>query len=137
MKILKLVSLVLFVVLAACAGKTESSKKTIVVENDKTAVYYFHNTRRCQTCEAIESETKKVLAEQVYADAVKKGELVFQSLNAEDDANKELVKELGVSGSSLFVVKGGEKTDLTSKAFMYALKQPEKLQDALRQVLNN
>lgn len=136
MKTLKLLVLSLFVVFVACAGNSETKKKTIV-EDGKTIVYYFHNTRRCPTCEAIESETKKVLNEQHYVEAKEKGKLVFKSYNAEDSANKKLVEELGITGSSLIVLKGKEKIDLTSKGFMYALKQPEKLREALREALND
>lgn len=104
------------------------------VKSGKTEVYYFHNTRRCPTCMAIEKETKKVLDE-LFSDELKNGEIVFKSCNAEDKENKELVKKLGVTGSALIVVKDDKKTDLTSKGFMYALNQPEKLRKALIEVL--
>lgn len=136
MKTLKSVSLsliALILVFAVNAGIPVKSK----VEGEKTEVYYFHNTRRCPTCMAIEKETKKVLKEQPYAEAETNGELVFKSYNAENSANKKLVKKLGVTGSSLIVVKGDKKIDLTSKGFMYALKQPEKLREALREALND
>ena len=136
MKTLKSLFLTLFVFAFFFAGnvKTFASSK---VEGEKTKVYYFHNTRRCPTCMAIEKETKKVLKEQPYSDAKENGELEFKSYNAENAVNKKLVKELGVTGSSLIVVKGNEKIDLTSKGFMYALKQPEKLRQALRDALND
>ncbi|MDB4584360.1 nitrophenyl compound nitroreductase subunit ArsF family protein [Draconibacterium sp.] len=106
------------------------------VEGEKTEVYYFHNTRRCPTCMAIEKETKKVLKEQPFADAEENEKLAFKSYNAENAANKKLVKKLGVTGSALIIMKGDEKIDLTSKGFMYALKQPEKFRQALRDALN-
>lgn len=107
------------------------------LQNDeKVTVYYFHNKRRCPTCMAIEKETKMVLQEEAFASAVEKGDIIFKSVNAEDASNKKLVKQLGVAGSALIVTKGETKTDLTSKGFMYALKQPEKLREALRETLN-
>lgn len=136
MKTVKLLVLSLFVLVFVFAGNTEtlvSSK----VEGEKTKVYYFHNTRRCPTCMAIEKETKKVLKEQPYSEATENGELIFKSYNAENALNKKLVIELGVTGSALIVVKGEEKIDLTSKGFMYGLKQPEKLREALREALND
>ena len=105
-------------------------------EIEKTEVYYFHNTRRCPTCMAIEKETRKVLKEQPYADAKEKEALVFKSYNAENAANKKLVNKLGVTGSALIIIKGEEKIDLTNKGFMYALKQPDKFRQALRDALN-
>ncbi len=136
MKTVKSIIVALFVVVFVVAGNVKifaSSK----VEGEKIKVYYFHNTRRCPTCLAIEKEIKKVLKEQPYSDAKENGELIFKSYNAEDAQNKKLVKELGVTGSALIVVKGEEKIDLTSKGFMYGLKQPEKLREALRETLNN
>lgn len=109
----------------AITQKSDSSKKEI---------FYFHNTRRCVTCKAIEAETKKVLDEK-FSNEVKSGEIVFSEYNAEDKTNKELVKELGVTGTALIVVVGDKKTDLTSKGFMYAVKQPEKLRKAIIKAL--
>lgn len=109
----------------AITQKSDSSKKEIL---------YFHNTRRCVTCKAIEAETKKVLDEK-FSNEVKSGEIVFSEYNAEDKTNKELVKELGVTGTALIVVVGDKKTDLTSKGFMYAVKQPEKLRKAIIKAL--
>jgi len=129
-----LLSLTVMVFVFVANAETSVSNKA---EGNKTEVYYFHNTRRCPTCLAIEKETKKVLEEQPYADAKENGELVFKSFNAEDSANKKLVKKMGVTGSALIIVKGDKTIDLTSKGFMYALKQPEKLQEALRQALND
>jgi hypothetical protein len=136
MKTLKsiIVSLLVIVFVVAANAESPNSSKA---EDVKTKVYYFHNTRRCPTCMAIEKETKKVLKEQAYSDAKENGDLVFKSYNAENAVNKKLVKELGVTGSALIVVKGNEKIDLTSKGFMYGLKQPEKLHEALRDALND
>ena len=38
-------------------------------------VYYFHGTKRCPTCLAIEEETRKTL-EESYKDDIQKGSLV-------------------------------------------------------------
>lgn len=134
MKTVKSLILSLFVLVFVFAGNVETFASS-KVEGEKTIVYYFHNTRRCPTCLAIEKETKKVLKENSYSEAMENGEIVFKSYNAENAANKNLVKELGVTGSALIVVKGEEKIDLTSKGFMYGLAQPEKLREALRKAL--
>ena len=136
MKIVKSLIVSLFVLIFVFAGNVKSFASSNI-EGEKTKVYYFHNTRRCPTCLAIEKETKKVLKEQPYSEARENGELVFKSYNAENAANKKLVKELGVTGSALIVIKDGKKINLTSKGFMYGLKQPEKLRQALRDALND
>ena len=136
MKTVKSLILSLFVTVFLLAGNVETFA-FLKVEGEKIKVYYFHNTRRCPTCLAIEKETKKVLKEQSYSEAVENGELVFKSYNIENAVNNKLAKELGVTGSALIVIKGEKKIDLTSKGFMYALKQPEKFRKALHNALND
>lgn len=136
MKTVKSLFLSFVLIVFVFAGNAEVSDY-VKVKGEKTTVYYFHNTRRCPTCLAIEKETKKVLKEQPFSEAKENGDLVFKSYNAENAINKKLVKELGVTGSALIIVKGEEKIDLTSKGFMYGLKQPEKLREALRDALND
>lgn len=131
--------LFLWVVVALCSACTGNKTKTneFSIEDGKTQVYYFHTTRRCPTCLAIEKTTLEVLKEDIYAEAIEGGNIKYSSLNVEGSENKSLVNRLQISGSSLVVLRGGEKTDLTSKAFMYALKQPDKLKVALREALND
>ena len=126
-------TLLFFVLLTGISVKAKSSLNSRI-EEGKTIVYYFHNTRRCPTCLAIEKESKKVL-EDSFAEAFENGEIVFEAYNAEESENKELVKKMNVTGSALIIVKNGEKYDLTSKGFMYALKQPEKFRKALWEIL--
>lgn len=136
MNTLKPFVFVLFTVLLAYSGEMAAFGNS-KVQNEKTKVYYFHTTRRCPTCLAIEEVTKNVLKEQPFSDAIENGDLEFKTFNAEETKNRKLVKELGISGSSLIVLKNGEKIDLTSKGFLYGLKQPEKLKQVLRETLND
>lgn len=134
MKTLKSIILTVFVILFCFSGNLLAGN-SVQKDGEKTTVYYFHNTRRCPTCMAIESVTIDVIQKE-YSEALENGNIVFETYNAEEEANKELVKKLNVTGSALIVVTGDEKLDLTSKGFMYALKEPEKLKKALREALN-
>jgi len=117
--------------LNAQVGKS-IQKETISAE--KIEVYYFHNTRRCATCKAVEEVTKNSL-EELYPEQFKKGEVTFQSLNIEDDKNEALASELKVAGQTLLVVKDGKKKDLTNDAFMYARSNPEKLKEKIKKAI--
>ena len=121
-------------VCAVQAQDNQSADETQEISNKKIEVYYFHNTRRCATCEAIESVTKSSL-EELYPEQFKKGEVIFVSLNIEDDANEDLVKDLKISGQTLLVVKNGENKDLTNDAFMYARSNPDKLKDKIQKAI--
>ncbi|MCF8367013.1 MAG: nitrophenyl compound nitroreductase subunit ArsF family protein [Bacteroidales bacterium] len=100
-------------------------------------VYYFHATKRCPTCEAIEKETKKTL-NGTFADQLDSGILKFHVLNLDDKENKELVEKYEIYGSSLILVpvSGDEVVNLTTKAFMYAKDQPFAFRKELRQKLS-
>ena len=130
--LIKISVLIMVLTFAMSAGTTAT--EPILVQNGKTKVYYFHNTRRCMTCNAIEKVTKSTL-EKSFSEEMKNGTLVFETYNAEEKENKELCKKLGVSGSALIVLKGNEKTDLTSQGFMYAVNQPKKLEKALEKAI--
>lgn len=106
------------------------------VDKQKIEVYYFHNTRRCATCEAVESVTINTLEEN-YPEQLKSGILSFQSLNIEDDKNEPLARKLNVSGQTLLFVKDGKKKDLTNDAFMYARTKPEKFQEKIIKTVDN
>lgn len=108
------------------------SKAKVVDSNSKTKisdtevmVYYFHASRRCATCESVEKVSKETLNEHY------KGKVAFKTFNREKDINKDLVEKYGISGQTLLVVKGEQVKDLTTKAFLYAKNDPEKLQKEL------
>lgn len=97
-------------------------------------VYYFHNSRRCATCMAVESKSLKALQE-LYPEAMKQGKITFSALNVEEESGKAEAEGLGVKGQCLLVVKDGQKTDLTDKAFLYCKVSPEKLKSALQDAI--
>jgi len=114
-----------------CSAQEEKAEdNTKVAPSDKVEVYYFHNTRRCATCQAVEAVTKQTL-EETYPEQIKNGTMTFQSLNVEEKSNEPLARELHVSGQTLLIVKDGKKKDLTNDAFMYARSNPDKLKEKI------
>jgi len=97
-------------------------------------VYYFHLTRRCATCLAVESVTEAAIKEN-FADAMAKGSITFQSVNLEEKANKSLVKKMKVSGQALLVVSGDERIDITDKGFLYARNEPDRLKTVVKETV--
>lgn len=93
--------------------------------------YYFHATRRCPTCQAVEKVSKEYIAEK------HKEKVEFIAVNRDRDENKALIEKYGVSGQTLLLVKGEESIDLTSTAFMYARTKPEKLEEKIASAVNS
>jgi hypothetical protein len=101
----------------------------------KLEVLYFHATRRCPTCLAIEENTRKTL-DSFFADQQKKGIIKLTVINVDDDKNKAIAEKYEATGSALFLTKtsGGKesKNDMTDFAFSYARNNPEKFISGLK-----
>jgi hypothetical protein len=116
---------------AQCCNKATTdceTAKTTVQNQTKTDVqaYYFHATRRCATCQAVESVTKDALKE-YYGDKV-----AFQSLNIEEMKDKSLIEKYKVGGQTLLIIKGDKVVNLTNDAFMNARTNPDKLKAKIK-----
>lgn len=128
-------ALIMMVGSFSCEAQT-SKKQAKATVAAKVEVYYFHFSRRCHTCESVESESKKAI-ETLYPEQVKKGTTSFKALNLDDASTKKIAEKLKVSGQSLLVVKGGKQVDITDKGFMYATSSPEKLKAEIKKAIDN
>ena len=104
------------------------------IENTKKEItstvrgYYFHGTRRCTTCKAVEEVTKEILND-YYATELANKTISFESINLDDDDNKVLASTLKVSGQTLLFVSDADTVNLTNQAFMNAVSNPLKLSE--------
>ena len=137
MRITKSIIFVLLILpsfLSCNAQSTENKDQQASVKSEEINVYYFHFTRRCATCNAVEEQTNEILIE-LYADQVESKNIVFKSLNLEESDSKEIAEKLGVSGQALLFVKGDKKIDLTTDGFMHARSNPEKLKVRIKETV--
>jgi hypothetical protein len=133
MKILKTILPILFVALAlsSCKAPKPENQTSAAVQSDDIQVFYFHNTKRCATCNAIEEETKMAL-ETFYEENLKAGTIEFTSLNLEETEGEAMAETLQVSGQTLLLVKGGTQVNLTNEGFMNARTNPTKFHEILK-----
>ena len=112
----------------------QTSEKKPIVE-----VFYSHSTNRCPGCMAIEKETIATL-DQTFKKQLESGEIKFTIVNIDLKANKKMVDEYELWGSSLFIVKNGDKktmVDLTKEGFASARSKPEVFRTKLTDTLND
>ncbi len=98
-------------------------------------VYYFHFSRRCATCQAVEKESEKAIAA-LYPAQYKSGKITLKSVNLDEDGSKALAEKCKADGQALLVISGNKRFDLTDKAFMYARTSPEKLKKELKKIID-
>ena len=113
------------------ADQKNADLKSETVSSEELQVYYFHNTKRCATCNAVEDETRVAL-EMFYEDHMKDGTMNFTSLNLEEEEGEKMAQELQVSGQTLLIVKGEARVNLTNEGFMNARTNPTKFHEILR-----
>ena len=75
--------------------KEESQAGTIA---EKVDVYYFHYTKRCATCNAVESVSKEAIAD-LYGEKVS-----FADYNLDEQKGEDKGNELEISGQTLLIV---------------------------------
>jgi len=134
-------NLFILIILLAGIGPLSYGQDTTVHDrarmyaDQKIEVYYFHMSRRCATCLAVESESEKAL-KNLYPGQMESGLITFKSINLEEEINEPLAKRLQVSGQTLLIVRGDEKIDLTGDGFKYARTDPEKLQASFKAAID-
>jgi hypothetical protein len=138
---MKLLNAALIIVLIAislvsCNTQTTDNSESTNLESENMKIYYFHLTKRCATCNAVENETKMTL-ESFFSEKLKNGEIEFISLNIEEEKSKDIAKDLDISGQALLIVKGNKKVNLINEGFMNARTNPDKFHDILKSQIDN
>ena len=122
---------------AQCCGNKvaqptgQEGSSTVHPVSSGVQVYYFHATRRCATCQAVEAVTKEAL-KQYYG-----GKVAFQSINREEDRKNPLIEKYKVSGQTLLVVAGNKVVNLTTDAFLNARTNPDKFKAKLKSAIDS
>jgi hypothetical protein len=136
-KLISLSVLALLVVSFFTVSSIAANKKTqtVVSKSAKVEVYYFHFTRRCMTCNAVESESKAAIAA-LYPTQAKKGLITFKAVNLDEKTSEALAKKCNAEGQALLVISGGKRVDLTEQGFMYAKSSPLRLKTELKKTID-
>jgi hypothetical protein len=101
----------------------------------KVEVYYFHFTRRCTTCINVEKVSKEAVETQ-FPEQVKKGDVIFKSVNLDEKEGEAIGKKYKIEGQTLIVISGDKRVDLTDKGFMYANDSPAKLKAEIKKAVD-
>jgi hypothetical protein len=123
------------IIFAFSGGESSVADETAAISKDKVEVIYFHLTRRCVTCQAVENVARDVVKE-LYPAEVEKGTVVFRTLNIEDKSSEADAKRVNATGQCLLIVSGDTRIDLTSEGFMNARNSPEKLKEEIKKAVD-
>lgn len=116
-------------------NQTSENQRSVSINSEDVLVYYFHNTKRCATCNAVEEETKMALT-MFYEERLKAGSIEFTSLNLEEDEGKAMAQTLKISGQTLLIVQGETQVNLTNEGFMNARTNPSKFHEIIKEQID-
>ena len=119
----------IFLVSASCRQTVTEKPET---DTDAILrVWFFHPTNRCESCEAIEENTKKILGEH-FKDQLENGIIRFRSFNIDNRENKTITEKYQISYTSLLLIRAdGTITDFTNNSMNYASMNPDKFEALL------
>lgn len=109
------------------AQSSKADEGTTINASEDVKVYYFHTSRRCATCKAVERVSKQAVLE------MNSDEVVFGAYNIEETEGEQMAEKLGISGQTLLVTDGDKKINITQEGFMNARSKPEKLKEIVQQ----
>lgn len=130
-----LFSIFMISLLVSCNAQNPDNTKSETLAGNDIEIYYFHFTKRCLTCNAVEAETKLELATN-YEEEIADGKIAFNSLNLDEEEGKKIAEDLKVSGQTLLLVKGDTHVNLTNDGFMNARTNPDKFHAILKEQLD-
>lgn len=116
-------------------GKADVGSEATVTAADKVEVIYFHFSRRCVTCIAVENKAQEAIVA-LYPEAYSKGKITFASVNLEDEKSKPIAEKAKVTGQALVILSGEFKKDLTAEGFMYANNNYEKFKAEIKKTMD-
>ena len=115
------------IVFSCNAQSSRDNDQTQVKQTDQVQVYYFHMSRRCATCKAVEDVSRQAVQE-MNSDKVS-----FAAYNVEKPEGEEKASKLNISGQTLLITNGNKKVNITREGFMNARTKPEKLKEIVRE----
>lgn len=91
----------------APSEKTNQRKETL-------QAYYFHGSKRCNTCQRIEALTEETL-EKHFGTELKSKRILFQSINTDLPENEHYINDYSLNGSSLVLIHFNKGKLISSK----------------------
>ena len=115
------------IVFSCNAQSSRDDDQTQVKQSDQVQVYYFHLTRRCATCKAVEEVSKQAVQ------AMNSDKVSYAAYNLEKPEGKKMATKLSVTGQTLLIAGGDKKINITREGFLHARTKPEKLKEIVRE----
>jgi hypothetical protein len=128
--------LIVFSILFGCGNNNKSqSDKAESKATPKVSVYYLHQKKSCPTCKAVGSVSRST-TEKYFKQELSDGKVAYFDLDISEPANDSIAVKFECNWSGLYIYSSGNgkevKEDLTDVAFMYAVNNPDTLEQIVK-----
>jgi hypothetical protein len=89
---------------SAASDVASAADDGLAAASPKVIAYYFHGTVRCVSCRKLEAVAHAAVADG-FPDELKRGDLVWQTVNIEEAQNQHFISEYGLFSRSLVLVR--------------------------------
>lgn len=131
-----MISLLTFLFLSCQNGNNQPEAN---IEKEGVNILYFHGEHRCKVCEAIETNTQKVV-DSLFSDAVEEQKLFFHIIDFSKPENEKIADKYQVAWDALLIVTQEGETSTTHNLTDFAVTQapnnPEKFQNRLIEIIS-
>jgi len=128
-------AILLTVAVVGCKQNSRNAEINIAqVMADTTVVnvFYFRIKKRCETCTAVAAIAQKTV-ETTYAGSSK---VRYMEIDNSDKANEALLEKYDVAWNALIIAKGDNAVDITQRAFLNAVKNPQLVENRIKNEVN-
>jgi len=111
----KLLFMILVIVVTLSCGERQTKTATQGGESkDFVEILYFHGSKRCSNCRAVERLTKEIV-ESKFSEQIKSGDIVFKVIDISTNEGEKIAEKYEVAWASLYInKKNGDKIKLNN-----------------------
>ena len=135
-------AILLFMLIAVFAGCTQNPKKATSKQTIASAifsadanvvyVYNFRGKARCKACNAVNDVARQTV-ENNFAD---NPNVRFIEINTNEKGYEALIEKYEVIWNALIIAKGENAIEITRKAFLTAVNNPQLLENLIKEEVN-
>lgn len=134
MKTLRIFMLSLLAV-AMCAVAANAKGKTATVANTTVEVVVFHGVKQCETCKAIQKNSREVV-EQYFKTPGKGKKVEYKVIDFSQEANKSIAEKYQIAWTSLVLIrKDAQGKETVNNLSQFAIKNARTNTDEFRKQL--
>jgi hypothetical protein len=104
----------------------------IIADTTTIYVFYFRINRRCENCDAVGDVARNVV-ETKFAD---NDNVRFLEIQNSVRANLPLLEKFDVAWNALIIAKGDDYVDITQRAFLNVLRNPQMVESRIAEEIN-